>query len=241
MRNLIHEKKDENAIEEDIRMGIFSKKECSICGQRPGAKGKKLKDGMICMDCMGKLSPFCPSLEELSGNEVRNQILLREQNRQELDSFQRTRVYGETKGKLLIDDYAGKFMIEDGVTQYPDVFSLDAIKGCRTGRLQTFSSSTDDGGDNRSYYTYYFQLIFSLEHPYVQEAGFTFTDESVYTGQTRITEEELEKCRKRGTKKIGKLVNLAGGIPPMVLEKHDRIMEEGERLIVEILQGRAYA
>lgn len=85
-------------------MGLFDKKECSICGAKIGLLGnKKLSDGNMCKDCEKKLSVWFKNRKESSISDIQNQLTKRESNKEELNVFNATRAYGEF-GCILIDE-----------------------------------------------------------------------------------------------------------------------------------------
>lgn len=59
-------------------MGLFDKKDCSICGAKIGLLGnKKLKDGNMCKDCAGKLSVWFQDRSDSTVLEIQNQLGVR--------------------------------------------------------------------------------------------------------------------------------------------------------------------
>ena len=92
-------------------MGLCEKKYCDICGEKIGLLGnRKLEDGNICSKCAAKLSPFFTGRKKSTLDEIKAQLAYREQNRQNLNYFNATRVLGNNT-KVYIDDTQAKFVI----------------------------------------------------------------------------------------------------------------------------------
>lgn len=92
-------------------MGLFDKKECSICGAKIGMLGnKKLKDGNMCKDCASKLSVWFQDRKDSTVFEIQNQLGIRKAEAEQLEkNFIVSRAYGEF-GCILIDEIDGIFV-----------------------------------------------------------------------------------------------------------------------------------
>lgn len=92
-------------------MGLFDKKECSICGAKIGLLGnKKLKDGNMCKECASKLSVWFQDRSDSTVAEINNQLEIRKAYAEMLDkNFIVSRAYGEF-GCILIDEIDGIFV-----------------------------------------------------------------------------------------------------------------------------------
>ncbi len=92
-------------------MGLFDKKDCSICGAKIGLLGnKKLKDGNMCKDCAGKLSVWFQDRSDSTVAEINNQLSIRKAYEDMLaKNFIVSRAYGEF-GCILIDETDGIFV-----------------------------------------------------------------------------------------------------------------------------------
>lgn len=92
-------------------MGLFDKKDCSICGAKIGLLGnKKLKDGNMCKDCASKLSVWFQDRSDSTVAEIQNQLGVRKAYADMLDkNFIVSRAYGEF-GCILIDEIDGIFV-----------------------------------------------------------------------------------------------------------------------------------
>lgn len=92
-------------------MGLFDKKECSICGAKIGLLGnKKLKDGNMCKECASKLSIWFQDRSDSTVAEINNQLGIRKAYADMLEkNFIVSRAYGEF-GCILIDEIDGIFV-----------------------------------------------------------------------------------------------------------------------------------
>lgn len=92
-------------------MGLFDKKDCSICGAKIGLLGnKKLKDGNMCKDCASKLSVWFQDRSDSTVAEINSQLGIRKAYADMLEkNFIVSRAYGEF-GCILIDEVDGIFV-----------------------------------------------------------------------------------------------------------------------------------
>lgn len=92
-------------------MGLFDKKDCSICGAKIGMLGnKKLKDGNMCKDCASELSVWFQDRSDSTVAEIKNQLGIRKAYADMLaKNFIVSRAYGEF-GCILIDEIDGIFV-----------------------------------------------------------------------------------------------------------------------------------
>jgi len=92
-------------------MGLFDKKDCSICGAKIGLLGnKKLKDGNMCKECAAKLSVWFQDRSDSTVAQIQNQLAMRKENAEVLTrGFNVSRAYGEF-GCILIDENVGNFV-----------------------------------------------------------------------------------------------------------------------------------
>ena len=140
-------------------MGLFDKKYCDICGEKIGLLGnRKLEDGNLCKDCAKKLSPWF-------SDRRRSTVLIDEEHRW----FTVTRA-------------------RDLAEANPDILDFDAITGCRMDIDESRTELTREDADGKevSYvppryeYSYDFDVIISVRHPYFDEMRFRLNDSSVY-------------------------------------------------------------
>lgn len=173
-------------------MGIFSKKECSICGDKSGLlTGKKLADGNLCRECRARLSPFYDLTSRDTVALVAAQLQYREQNLAELDRFRPTIVVGGA-GKVFIDTQLGKFALasEDEMRSgNPDLFDLSGLRDCSLAVRERYNRGDDD---EPSSYDYDFYLKFSVDHPFVRNFTYGYSGVTVSSGH-RIKESEVQK------------------------------------------------
>ena len=118
-------------------MGLFSK-ECSICGGDAGLiKSKKLSDGIICSQCMSKVSPLFDNYEYATVDSIKEQIAYREgPNRELLASFNPSKFLGVKKyvaPLCIIDEEARKFTVANGPQDQfrdcnPDIIDFDMVE-----------------------------------------------------------------------------------------------------------------
>jgi hypothetical protein len=174
-------------------MGLFSKKNCCLCGEKVGLLGGlKLKDGDLCKECKKKLSPFFDDGKESTIEDIKKQIEAREENYKKLDDLQINKIYGEF-GVILIDETNRKFValkdtsdglfkspkpvnsIEDVKDKNPDIIDFNQIEDVEVKVIQTNREEKQTiNGQQVSYdpkhYTYMigYNIIIKLNHPYIK-------------------------------------------------------------------------
>ncbi len=174
-------------------MGLFSKKNCSICGEKIGLLGgTKIKDGDLCKECKKKLSPFFDNAKESTIEDIKKQIEAREENFKKLDDLQINKIYGEF-GVILIDETNKKFValkdtsdslfgsqkvinsIEDVKDKNPDIIDFKDVEDVEVKVIETSreEKQTVDGQQvsyDPKHYTYMigFDVIIKLKHPYIK-------------------------------------------------------------------------
>ena len=172
-------------------MGLFDKKFCNICGEKIGLLGnRKLENGNLCKDCAKKLSPWFSDRRRSTVEDIKEQLAYREENRGRAAQFRITRTYGES-WKVLIDEEHRWFTVtraRDLAEANPDILDFDAITGCRVDidEDKREQMREDSDGKEVSYvpphyeYSYDFDVIISVRHPYFDEMRFRLNDSSVY-------------------------------------------------------------
>lgn len=194
-------------------MGLFSKKNCSLCDEKIGLLGGlKLKDGDLCKECKKKLSPFFDDAKESTVEDIKNQIAAREENYKQLDNLEINKIYGEF-GVILIDETNKKFValkdtsdglfkdpkpinsIEDVKDKNPDIISFDQVEDVEVKIIQTNREEKQTiNGEQVSYdpkhYTYMigFDIIIKVNHPYIKVMRI-----SIKNGTVQIYNEGLRK------------------------------------------------
>lgn len=178
-------------------MGFFDKKYCDVCGAKIGLLGnRKLDDGNLCKDCAAKLSPFFSDRRRSTIEQIREQLAYREENQEAVRNFNVTRTFGHN-WKVLIDEDAGKFMVTRArklAEANPDVIDLSAVTGCQIDidEHKSEEKHKDKDGNYVSYiparydYSYDFDIIINVNHPYFDEIRFQLNDSSVKTGNRSI-------------------------------------------------------
>ena len=186
-------------------MGLFSKKNCSLCDEKVGLLGGlKLKDGNLCKECKKKLSPFFDNAKESTVEEIKEQIKAREENYKKLDDLKINKIYGEF-GVILIDETNRKFValkdtsdglfknqkqvkgLEDIKDKNPDIIDFDQIEDVDVKIIQTNreEKQTVDGQQvsyDPKHYTYMisFDIIIKVKnHPYIKTMRLSIKDGSV--------------------------------------------------------------
>ena len=172
-------------------MGLFDKKYCDICGEKIGLLGnRKLEDGNLCKDCAKKLSPWFSDRRRSTVEDIKGQLAYREENREKVAQFRTTRSFGEDR-KVLLDEEHRWFTVtraRDLAEANPDILDFDAITGCRMDIDESRTELTREDADGKdvSYvppryeYSYDFDVIISVRHPYFDEMRFRLNDSSVY-------------------------------------------------------------
>ena len=173
-------------------MGLFDKKFCDICGDKIGLLGnRKLEDGNMCKDCSKKLSPFFSDRRRSTVDEIKQQLLYREQNRQYLKSFSPDRVFGDDK-KFFIDSSKGAFVISgrgqnNWDEENPDIISVSSVNSCnlRIDQDEEEQYYENANGESVSFnpprylYTYTFVLEFNVNNPYFDDFEVTLNNREV--------------------------------------------------------------
>ena len=170
-------------------MGLFEKKFCDICGEKISLLGnRKLEDGNICKDCANKLSPFFSERKKSTLEEIKQQLAYREQNKQNLASFNATRTIGN-EWKVIIDDNQRKFVVtrkNDFRAENADIIDISAVNNVRyeVDEDRTERYQTDSEGNRRSYnppqydYDYDIKMYIFVNHPYFNEIEFQINPSS---------------------------------------------------------------
>ena len=167
-------------------MGLFDKKECAICGKSVGLLGsRKVEDGTICSDCTKKLSPFFSERKRSTVEDIKQQLAYREQNRQNLNSFNPNRVYGNGT-KIYIDDMQRKFCVthkSDYRAANADLIDFSQVTNASysVDEDKTERYHTDAQGNKQPYNppqydcSYEFEIYLGINSPYFSEIRFDLT------------------------------------------------------------------
>ena len=174
-------------------MGLFEKKFCDICGQKIGLfSNNDLSDGHMCDDCADQLSPWCTEYEELSIQDIKDQLEYREENKKAVADFAKSREIGEMM-KVILDEDAGTFMVTEAededelAEESPDVISFDDVTECNLyvddEKEEIFW--IDDEGNDVSYdpkrydYSFEFRMEILLDHPFIDAIEFQLNEDTL--------------------------------------------------------------
>lgn len=165
-------------------MGLFDKKYCDVCGEKIGLLGnRKLEDGNLCKDCAAKLSRWFTERRQSTVAEIKEQLQLREENRQKLTGFRPTRTVGVDM-KVYVDEANGRFIVteaQDIVKANPDIIEMSQVADCtmdirhtRTELKRTNAEGKEVSYDPPQYeYDYAFWIEITLiGHPYINSMEF---------------------------------------------------------------------
>ena len=217
-------------------MGLFDKKvTCSVCGGKAKKDYEELKDGILCKKCLKNVSPWFSFEPETTLEQVRGNMELKEQMKAEEAAFPRDLKFGEGLQKLYIDKAQRRFMITDLLGHNPDIYSLDAIKSCelktREGLLNTDQEMRTS---LKREYLYTFQVVMTMDDPYVKQIPFEFKAKPVITGPTRLNDEVLEKAKARSETTAGAISNILSGLSRKTIDTIEANTAEGEAIIAEL-------
>lgn len=172
-------------------MGLFDKKYCDICGEKIGLLGnRKLSDGNLCKDCAAKLFPWFTERKQSTVEEIREQLRLREENRQKLAGFHPTRTIG-VDTKVYVDEPGKTFIVtgaQDIMKANPDLIRMDQVADCQMDIRHTRTELKRENaqGEKVSYdppvyeYDYTFWMEISvIGHPYIGSIRFRLNDRDI--------------------------------------------------------------
>ncbi len=179
-------------------MGLFDKKYCSVCGEKIGLLGnRKLEDGNLCKHCAAKLSPFFSDRRRSTVEDIKAQLQYREENKGAVAAFRTTRSFGEGT-KILLDEDHRKFIVTRArnlAEENPDVLDYSMVTGVDIDIDEDTDEEkrTDSQGNSVSYvpprynYSYDFNIVIRVNHPYFDTIRFQLNDSSVYTTSSAVT------------------------------------------------------
>ena len=112
---------------------LFERKECDICGGKVGLLGgTKVKDGRLCKECAGKLSPHLTGLKNLTLDDIKEHLAYREENAEKVKAFNVTHVIGGKGAKLYLDMEKKQIIVSSSTNwrnSNPDILNFDQIVG----------------------------------------------------------------------------------------------------------------
>ncbi|MBR2667130.1 MAG: DUF4428 domain-containing protein [Oscillospiraceae bacterium] len=161
-------------------MGLFDKKNCSVCGEKIGVLGnRKLEDGNLCKDCNKKLSPWFSDRKKSTVAQIEEQLAWREANKEKVAAFHVTRTLG-LHTQVLLDEDNGKFLIADSKqwkNENPDVLDFSDVTGCDIDIDESRTEITHPGKDGKQVsfvpprykFDYDFYVTIHVTSPYYSE------------------------------------------------------------------------
>ena len=158
---------------------------CCICGKETDVNEETaLLDGAICRRCAKGLSPWFHEREDADTAEIREQLRLRETNRERLRNFHPTRKFGDDT-LVVVDDKAGTFVVtesKDLQAFNPEVLSLEDVMDCGIEQEE----EREEIGPKRYQYRYILNLYIDVDHPYLSHLYFPLNREPlVYESRER--------------------------------------------------------
>lgn len=163
---------------------LFEKKECSVCGGEIGFLGnRKLEDGNLCKHCAAKLSPLFSERRHSTVEEIKAQLLYREENQRQIGNFRPNVSFGIGGKKIYVDEAQGKFIVtRAGQSRWseenPDIIGISQVTGCNID-IQEHRNEIyykDKEGNNKSYnppryeYEYEFRADIDINSPWFDDA-----------------------------------------------------------------------
>ncbi len=183
-------------------MGLFEKKNCSVCGEKIGVLGnRKLEDGNLCKDCNKKLSPWFSDRKKSTVAQIEEQLAWREANREKVSAFHVTRTLG-LNTQVLLDEDNGKFLVAESrqwQSENPDVLDFSDVTGCDIDIDETKIELKRKGQDGkeisfippRYVYEYDFYVTIHVNTPYFNEMRVKLNDHRVDSNSRG----EYERCK----------------------------------------------
>jgi hypothetical protein len=178
-------------------MGLFDRKYCDICGGKIGVLGnRRLSDGNLCKDCAALLSPWFTERRASTVEDIRSHLAYREANREAAAYFRASRTFGSGT-KLYIDEGAGSFAVtsaKDPAADHADIIGLASLTDCAVDIRETRSELRRKGPDGKTVrydpprweYAYDFDVVLSVDHPWISEIRFRLNPSRVEVGEHRI-------------------------------------------------------
>lgn len=185
-------------------MGLFEKKFCCICGEKIGLLGnRRLEDGNLCKQCTAKLSPWFSDRRQSTVEQIRSQLVYREENQVKAAAFACTRSFGSGM-KVLLDDNAGLFTVtraRDLAEANPDVLSLGDVTGCTITPREhkTEVRFLNDEKQYQSYepkryeYSYDIAVTILVNNPWFDEMHFDVNSSRIDIGEPGFGLDGLQK------------------------------------------------
>lgn len=216
-------------------MGLFSKKNCSVCGGDIGLFGnRKLEDGNLCKSCAAKLSPWFSERRNSTVAQIRAQLNYREENKSKVAAFHTTSSFGEDT-KLLVDEDDSKFVVTDAanlIADNPDVLDFTQVTGVDLDVDEDVSEAEtkDKDGNSVSYnpprydYSYDFHILIRVNHPYFDEIRFRLNSSDVQT--TTVPVPAIRKPNPKANVEYAKYYKMGQDIVRVLEEGRQQIRDE---------------
>lgn len=172
-------------------MALFERKYCDICGEKVGVfGGTKVKDGRLCKNCAGKLSPWFTGYGNLTLDEIKEHLAYREENKEKVKNFNITHVIGGNYQKLYIDAESKRFIISANSNWRngnPDILSFDQIidSDLKINETKKELMKKDENGKDVSYnpkryeYSYNFFVNLALNSPWFNTVSIKVNNSSI--------------------------------------------------------------
>ena len=170
-----------------ITMGLFDRKNCDICGGKPGLLGgKKVEDGVICGKCAKKLSPWAENRRHSTLEDIKKQLAYREENKARIANFSVTRSISSDSYTVFINDNTGEFVIGHDLSEdeNPDIVKISQVTSCRLD-MQQYKKRIEDKDAQGNVYnvrneiTYDFKMLIGINSPYFDDMDFQLNSFSV--------------------------------------------------------------
>lgn len=209
-------------------MGLFNKKNCSICGEKVGLLDHKLADGNLCKNCKKKLSPWFDDYKHTATAEIEAQLKAREENRKQLEELEISAIYG-SRGVILIDGNNRKFValsdtsdglfksakqvtsLADVIDKNPDILTFEQVRDVDIDiKVNSEEEKDTKNGQSVSFdpphmrYLCNFAVRIKVEHPYVESLYVPLNPEAVII--KTVGKRRVSNLKER-------LVEMAVGLP----------------------------
>ncbi len=204
---------------------FFAKESCAVCGAEVGAlKKRKLADGVMCKDCVARLSPWFEERRESTVAQIKEQLAMREENRRQLERFDITSELAGTGAVFVDEGHRWLCALPDASTggllsservhdraglieANADIVTFDQVRSATCDITETRGElrQTVDG-EQRSYsprrwrYGESFYLLVEVDHPYIERMR-------VPLGSLTIETESERQRSSSGAKALGWLLD----------------------------------
>ena len=185
-------------------MGLFDKKNCSICEAKTNMlTNRKLADGNLCVNCAKQLSPFTEGRKNQTVADIQDHLAYREANKAEVASFNPTREFGVDMSlfgfgdaaRVFFDDNKGAFILTRSAKKWreqnPDVIKFSQVKGCSYGMDQR-SVVTQGASNSISEREYDTILNVKVDSPYFESAKLQLNNQPT---SSAIDKDQVEYTR----------------------------------------------